>query len=119
MSTDAVRMSQWTSDQCYVIPVAPRRDMVPVTIDGKERRAARGELLIKVAQEHRSYIPRFCWHERMKPVGMCRMCLVEVDGIRGLPPACTTTVTDGMVCHTETPAVKQAQDDVLELLLVN
>jgi NADH-quinone oxidoreductase subunit G len=90
-----------------------------VTIDGMTVEAKPGDLLIKVAQDNGVYIPRFCWHERMKPVGMCRMCLVEVDGIRGLPPACTMQVTDGMVCHTETPAVKQAQDDVLELLLVN
>ncbi len=92
---------------------------VSVTIDGKTVEAAPGELLIKVAQDNGVYIPRFCWHDRMKPVGMCRMCLVEVDGIRGLPPACTMPVTDGMVCNTQTPAVKQAQDDVLEFLLVN
>ncbi len=90
-----------------------------VTIDGREVTAKPGELLIKVAQEHGVYIPRFCWHERMKPVGMCRMCLVEVEGVRGFPPACTTTVTDGMVCHTQTDTVKKIQDGVLEFLLVN
>ncbi len=93
--------------------------MINVTIDGKTVEANPGDLLIKVAQENGVYIPRFCWHDRMKPVGMCRMCLVEVEGIRGLPPACTMPVAEGMVCHTETPAVKQAQDDVLEFLLVN
>ena len=92
---------------------------VTVTIDGKTIEAQPGELLIKVAQDHGIYIPRFCWHERMKPVGMCRMCLVEVDGIRGLPPACTMPVNDGMVCRTDTDAVKSAQDGVLELLLIN
>ncbi|MCZ7527622.1 MAG: NADH-quinone oxidoreductase subunit NuoG [Acidimicrobiia bacterium] len=92
---------------------------VKVTIDGKEIEAAPGELIIKVAQEHGVYIPRFCWHERMKPVGMCRMCLVEVEGVRGLPPSCTTPVTDGMVVHTQSPAVKKAQEGVLEFLLVN
>jgi NADH-quinone oxidoreductase subunit G len=92
---------------------------VQVTIDGTTVDARPGELLIKVAQDHGVYIPRFCWHERMKPVGMCRMCLVEVDGIRGLPPACTIPVTDGMVCRTETDVVKAAQDGVLELLLIN
>ena len=65
------------------------------------------------------YIPRFCWHERMKPVGMCRMCLVEVDGVRGFPPACTTPVAEGMVCNTQSEAVKKIQDGVLEFLLVN
>ena len=119
MSTDAVRMSQWPSDQRYVIPVAPGPDVVTVTIDGKEVQAPRGELLIKVAQEHGSYIPRFCWHERMKPVGMCRMCLVEVEGMRGMQISCATPVTDGMVVNTQSPAVKAVQDGVLEFLLIN
>jgi len=92
---------------------------VTVTIDGVEMEAEAGELVIKVAQDHGIYIPRFCWHERMKPVGMCRMCLVEIEGQRGLPPACTATVTDGMVVHTQTPGVKKAQEGVLEFLLIN
>ncbi|MDQ1501471.1 MAG: NADH-quinone oxidoreductase subunit, partial [Actinomycetota bacterium] len=92
---------------------------VTVTIDGVEMEADAGELVIKVAQDHGIYIPRFCWHERMKPVGMCRMCLVEIEGQRGLPPACTATVTDGMVVHTGTPGVKKAQEGVLEFLLIN
>ncbi|MFM8304623.1 MAG: NADH-quinone oxidoreductase subunit NuoG [Actinomycetota bacterium] len=114
-----VPMSQWPSDQRYVIPVASGPDVVTVTIDGKEVQVPRGELLIKVAQEHGTYIPRFCWHERMKPVGMCRMCLVEVEGMRGLQISCATPVTDGMVVHTQSPGVKAAQDGVLEFLLVN
>ena len=76
-------MSQWPSDHRYSIPVAGDQDVVTVTIDDKVVQAPRGELLIKAAQEHGTYIPRFCWHERMKPVGMCRMCLVEVEGMRG------------------------------------
>jgi NADH-quinone oxidoreductase subunit G len=92
---------------------------VKVTIDGVEVEAEAGDLVIKVAQEHGVYIPRFCWHERMKPVGMCRMCLVEIEGQRGLPPACTATVTDGMVVRTQTPGVKKAQEGVLEFLLIN
>ena len=119
MSTDAVRMSQWPSEQRYVIPVAPGPDVVTVTIDGKEVQAPRGELLIKVAQEHGSYIPRFCWHERMKPVGMCRMCLVEVEGMRGMQISCATPVSDGMVVNTQSPNVKAVQDGVLEFLLIN
>ena len=92
---------------------------VTVTIDGREIEANAGDLVIKVAQDHGIYIPRFCWHERMKPVGMCRMCLVEIEGQRGLPPACTATVTDGMVVNTQTPGVKKAQEGVLEFLLIN
>jgi NADH-quinone oxidoreductase subunit G len=118
-AVDRVPMSQWPSDQPYVIPVAPGPDLVTVTIDGKEVQAPRGELLIKVAQEHGTYIPRFCWHERMKPVGMCRMCLVEVEGMRGMQISCATPVTDGMVVNTQSPNVKSVQDGVLEFLLIN
>jgi NADH-quinone oxidoreductase subunit G len=90
-----------------------------VTIDGRTFDAEAGELLIKVAQDNGAYIPRFCWHERMKPVGMCRMCLVQIDGVRGFPPACTTPVTDGMVVYTQNDTVKKIQDGVLEFLLIN
>jgi NADH-quinone oxidoreductase subunit G len=119
VSTSAVPMSQWPSEHRYTIPVAPGEDLVTVTIDGREVQAPRGELLIKVAQDHGTYVPRFCWHERMKPVGMCRMCLVEVEGLRGLQISCATPVTDGMVVHTQSAGVKAAQDGVLEFLLIN
>ena len=101
-------------------PEAPdQKTTVTVTVDGVTFEAQPGELLIKAAQENGVYIPRFCWHERMKPVGMCRMCLVEVEGGRGYPPACTTPVTDGMVVHTQNDTVKKIQDGVLEFLLIN
>ncbi|HVM40317.1 MAG TPA: 2Fe-2S iron-sulfur cluster-binding protein, partial [Acidimicrobiia bacterium] len=95
------------------------REMVTITVDGRPMEVPAGELLIKAAQDHGVYIPRFCWHERMKPVGMCRMCLVEVEGVRGLPPACTTRVTDGMVVDTQKAQVQKAQEGVLEFLLIN
>ncbi len=97
----------------------PERKMVTVTIDGREVQAEEGQLLIRTAIENRIYIPHFCWHPRMKPVAMCRLCLVEVEGQRGLPPACTTRVTDGMVVRTSSDAVKGAQQSVLEFLLIN
>ena len=78
-----------------------------------------GDLVIKAAQDNGIYIPRFCWHERMKPVGMCRMCLVEVEGMRGMQISCATPVTDGMVVNTQSPNVKSVQDGVLEFLLIN
>ena len=112
-------MSQWPSEWEYVLPVRPGADRVTITIDGREVQAPNGELLIRAAQEHGTYIPRFCWHDRMKPVGMCRMCLVEVEGLRGLQIACATPVYDGMVVHTQKDEVRKAQDGVLEFLLIN
>ncbi|MGA2474955.1 MAG: 2Fe-2S iron-sulfur cluster-binding protein, partial [Acidimicrobiales bacterium] len=64
------------------------------TLDGREVTAKVGELLIAAAERAGTYIPRFCYHPRMEPVGMCRMCLVDVEGPRGatLTPACFVTV---------------------------
>lgn len=94
---------------------------VKVTIDGKEVEATAGDLVIAVAQDNGTYIPRFCWHPRMKPVGMCRMCLVEVESPRGpmMVTACTNTVSDGMVVDTKNDTVKKAQEGILEFLLAN
>ncbi len=99
----------------------PTPELVTVTIDGHDVEVPAGELLIKAAQDHGTYIPRFCWHPRMNPVGMCRMCLVEVEGPRGaaLIPACMQPVSDGMVVHTESSVAKKAQEGVLEFLLIN
>ena len=94
---------------------------VEITVDGKAIIAEKGELLIAAAERHGVYIPRFCYHPRMKPVGMCRMCLVEVDTGRGpgLQPSCMLNVSDGMVVETESEVTKKAQDGILEFLLIN
>lgn len=96
-------------------------DKVTFTVDGVEMEAAKGEILIRVAQENGVYIPRFCWHPRMRPVGMCRMCLIQMEGPRGpmIVPACTTQVADGMVFDTQNDTVAKAQEGVLEYLLIN
>ena len=91
------------------------------TLDGRAVTANKGELLIAAAERAGTYIPRFCYHPRMEPVGMCRMCLVEVEGPRGatLQPACFIEVAEGMVVDTTSEKVKKAQDGVLEFLLAN
>jgi NADH-quinone oxidoreductase subunit G len=112
-------MSQWPSTWEYVLPVRDGDERVRITVDGREVEVPNGELLIKAVQDHGVFIPRFCWHERMKPVGMCRMCLVEIEGMRGLQISCATPVADGMVVHTKSDTVQKAQDGVLEFLLIN
>jgi NADH-quinone oxidoreductase subunit G len=100
-------------------PTGP--DALTFTLDGRHVTAEKGELLIAAAERAGTYIPRFCYHPRMSPVGMCRMCLVEVEGPRGatLQPACFIEATDGMVVDTTSDKVKKAQDGVLEFLLAN
>jgi NADH-quinone oxidoreductase subunit G len=104
-----------------VAPDAPKKTTVTVTVDGVDIEAEPGEWLIAAAQRHGTYIPRFCYHERMEPVGMCRMCLVDIDTGRGpaLAVSCMTTVTEGMKVDTGGPRVKKAQEGVLEFLLIN
>jgi NADH-quinone oxidoreductase subunit G len=94
---------------------------VTVTVNGIEIAANPDELLIEACERTGTYIPRFCHHSRMNPVGMCRMCLVEVDTGRGpaLQPSCMLPVTEGMTVETETEVTKKAQDGVLEFLLIN
>ncbi len=98
-----------------------RPEKVTITVDGQEMVVGNGALLIQAAQDNGNYIPRFCWHARMNPVGMCRMCLVEVETPRGprLVTACTTPVNDGMEVDTQSDVVKKAQEGVLEFLLIN
>jgi NADH-quinone oxidoreductase subunit G len=100
---------------------AAQKTTLTVTIDGRAVEAEPGEWLIAAAERHGVYVPRFCYHPRMRPVGMCRMCLVEVETPRGpaLQTACTATVADGMVVSTANERVKKAQDGVLEFLLIN
>jgi NADH-quinone oxidoreductase subunit G len=94
---------------------------VSLSLDGRSITAKPGEMLIAAAERAGTYIPRFCYHPRMEPVGMCRMCLVEVDSPRGatLQPACFIAVSEGMVVDTTSDKVKKAQDGVLEFLLAN
>jgi len=92
-----------------------------VTIDGRTVEAAKGELVIDAAERHGVYIPRFCYHPRMPSVGMCRMCIVEIDTGRGpaLQPSCMIECSDGMAVSTESPVTQKAQEGVLEFLLAN
>ncbi len=96
-------------------------DPVSIEVDGKEIEVQKGELLIDACERNGTYIPRFCYHPRMDPVGMCRMCLVEVDTGRGpaLQPSCMIECSPEMKVDTGSDKVRKAQDGVLEFLLIN
>jgi NADH-quinone oxidoreductase subunit G len=110
-----------TVDEVTEVVVEPDPNAVTVTIDGRPVPARKGELIIAAADRTDSYIPRFCYHPRMSSVGMCRQCLVEVEGPRGpqLVVSCMTPVADGQVVHTATETVTRAQEGIIELLLAN
>jgi NADH-quinone oxidoreductase subunit G len=93
---------------------------VTILIDGREVAATEGEILHDAAKRGDVEIPVFCYEPKLgDPVGACRMCLVEIEGIPKLQTSCSTPVRDGMVVHTRTDQVKHAQSAVVEFLLVN
>ena len=99
----------------------PDPDLVTLSINGRDVPARKGDMVISAALLADEYIPHFCYHPRMSPVGMCRQCMVEVEGPRGpmMVVSCMTPVADGQVVRTDTPQVKRAQEGMLELLLAN
>ena len=88
-----------------------------LTIDGAELSARDGSSVLDAAQQNDIYIPHLCSHPELSPYGGCRLCLVEVDGMPGCPPACTTQAREGMVVHTKTDAVRSLRCEVLQLML--
>jgi NADH-quinone oxidoreductase subunit G len=98
----------------------PQPNIIQLTIDGREVRAPEGMMLVDAAKQGDVEIPFFCYEPKLgKPVGACRMCLVEIEGIPKLQTSCSTPVKDGMVVHTQTDRVRSAQHAVVEFLLVN
>ena len=99
----------------------PVKTTLTVTIDDRPWEAPPDQLVIDACEDAGVYVPRFCYHPRMRPVGMCRQCLVEVEGPRGpmMVVSCMTPVAEGQVVRTATPGIKRAQEGVLELLLAN
>ncbi|GMQ84783.1 MAG: NADH-quinone oxidoreductase subunit G [Acidimicrobiia bacterium] len=94
---------------------------VTITLDGVDIEVEAGQRLIDALCDAGTDIPRFCYDRRMDPVGLCRMCLVEVEFPRGmaLVPSCTSVVRDGMVVDTRSNVVTKAEEGVIEFLLIN
>src|SRR5512147_2081540 len=113
---------------------------VTLTIDGKQVTVNEGTLIVDAAKMIGIGIPVFCYHPKMEPVGMCRMCLVEIGRpmidrntgqvvmengqpkIQFLPKletACTNRVSEGMVVLTATDKAKEGQKSTLEFLLTS
>ena len=112
----------------------PRRDCVPrsgpslrgrggsvaepvkLTIDGAEVTCQPGQMVLEAANQAGVYVPYLCYHPGMKPFAACRMCVVEVEGGRGLPASCTLPVQEGMVVRTDTPGVQAVRREIMEML---
>jgi NADH-quinone oxidoreductase subunit G len=93
--------------------------MPQITIDGKTIELEDGLTVIQACEIAGVEIPRFCYHERLKIAGNCRMCLVEIEKSPKPVASCAMPINDGMVVHTNTPMVQKAREGVMEFLLIN
>ncbi|MEV5412395.1 NADH-quinone oxidoreductase subunit G [Thermopolyspora sp. NPDC052614] len=102
-------------------PVEQPAEMVNVTIDGFHIAVPKGTLLIRAAELLGIQIPRFCEHPLLDPIGACRQCLVQIEGMPKPAASCTIVCTEGMTVRTQltSPVAEKAQRGVMEFLLVN
>jgi len=93
--------------------------MATITINGRAVEAEVGAPLVEVIKNAGFPISNLCYLDGLPPYAGCRTCAVEVEGMRGLPLSCTTTVMDGMVVRTDTPEVTEMRQEVLAVILAN
>jgi formate dehydrogenase alpha subunit len=94
--------------------------MVNLTIDGRAIQAKPGSTILEVAKENGIFIPFLCYHPALKPIGSCRICVVDVKPGPPRPiPACATPVTEGMEVVTETPRLAALRQELMKLVLIN
>jgi len=97
----------------------PATDLVTVTIDGIDLQVPKGTLVVEAAKLIHRDIPVYCYHPKLGPAGLCRICLVEIDGMPKLQIGCNTPVADKMVVRTLSDKANEGRRAVLELLLLN
>ena len=99
------------------MPTGAARQTLTLTINGQTVETEPGKMVIQAANEAGIYIPYLCYHPGMEPYGACRMCVVEVEGGRGTPAACTLPAADGMVVNTLGDSATGVRNTILDLLL--
>jgi NADH dehydrogenase/NADH:ubiquinone oxidoreductase subunit G len=91
-------------------------DEVTLTIDGQTVTVPAGTTILKAAESIGGHVPTICYHEACTANGLCRMCVVEVEGARLLAPSCIAQVQDDMKVHTRSPRVERSRRTILEML---
>jgi NADH-quinone oxidoreductase subunit G len=93
--------------------------MIEIQLDGQKVEIAEGSMVMHAADKAGTYIPHFCYHKKLSIAANCRMCLVDVEKAPKPMPACATPVTQGMIVRTKSAKALQAQQSVMEFLLIN
>ncbi len=96
-----------------------KMDTIKLTINGRDVIAKTGVTVLEAALNAGIYIPTLCYDPDLKPYGGCRLCVVEIEGMRGLVSSCTTPATDGTVVHTETERVNRSRRITMKLIIAN
>ena len=91
--------------------------MITLNINNIQVKTEAGKTVLEAAIQADIYIPNICYHPDIPPVGACRLCIVEIDGVKGFPTSCTTRAREGMVVHTDTPALRELRKDIIWFLL--
>ena len=91
--------------------------IIKLTIDGRDIETRAGASVLEAALENGIYVPHLCDHPDLPPAGVCRLCVVEIDGVDGLPASCVTPVDEGMVVTTQSEPISQGRRLAMELLL--
>ncbi len=94
-------------------------DNVTITIDGQKLVVPKKTTIMQAAEKIGVHIPRLCYHPYLSVEGACRVCIVKVDGNNAFNTSCSTEVQDGMVVQTNSPEIRQARRDIVELLIDN
>ncbi len=93
--------------------------MIEINLDGKTVAVPEGSMVMHAADKAGTYIPHFCYHKKLTIAANCRMCLVEIEKAPKPMPACATPVTQGMIVRTKSDKAINAQQGVMEFLLIN
>jgi NADH-quinone oxidoreductase subunit G len=102
-----------------VSTTVPQTELVTVFIDGVEVRVPKGTLVVEAAKVINTDIPVYCYHTKLGPAGLCRVCLVEIEGMPKLQIGCNTTVAEGMKVNTRNAKVDEGRRAILEFFLLN
>lgn len=110
-------MTTYRPQDDYGTPPSLSTDSVTLTIDGRSVTVPAGTSVMRAAAVSGGSIPKLCATDNVQAFGSCRLCLVEVDGLRGYPASCTTLVAGGMNVRTQSPALEKLRRGVMELYI--
>jgi len=91
--------------------------MIKLIINGRKIEAEAGSMVLEAALGAGIYIPNLCYHPDLAPIGACRLCIVQIEGMKDIPTACTTQIKEGMLVHTDTPRIQELRKNIMWLIL--